>query len=575
MFYSQLFGRSDKSDGAQLKIKSHRLLVQAGYIRESVAGRYYFLPLGRRLQLKLMAVIRQEMDKTGALEVVAPILHPLELWQETNRDSAAGFELMQLKDRRGSEFALGGTAEEMFVDLVRKFNLSYKDLPFNLYQFGLKFRDELRARGGLLRVREFIMKDAYSFSTSEQFTAVYQEMRETYLAIFARLGLSVKVVAADGGYIGGEYCHEFVADAEVGESLYFETDKGYLAHEDVAVFEKDLEKSSAQAAPLQKVAALRGPTMADSQRLHQPIPLSQHIKNVVYLNEKQEIVLACLRGDLDVNEVKLQRAAQCHQLTPLSDEQIRDWLHSEPGFISAVALKSHHSDHPLLIVVDDSLSKLVNGISGANELNSDLINMNFKRDYDADIVADIALAKDGYRASDGQVLRATKGIEVGNIFQLGYHYSAKMKGAEYVDASGRRQRYYMGCYGIGIGRTLAAIAEIKSDDRGLIWPTCLTPYDIYLADLINDDASQTFITKLKTQLEDAGWAILCDDRAQVSAGEKLANADLLGFPMRIVVSKKTLAAQQLEIKARCSTKTALVSPSQADALCRKLWHAAD
>lgn len=575
MFYSQLFGRSDKSDGAQLKIKSHRLLVQAGYIRESVAGRYYFLPLGRRLQLKLMAVIRQEMDKTGALEVVAPILHPLELWQETNRDSAAGFELMQLKDRRGSEFALGGTAEEMFVDLVRKFNLSYKDLPFNLYQFGLKFRDELRARGGLLRVREFIMKDAYSFSTSEQFTAVYRGMRETYLAIFARLGLAVKVVAADGGYIGGEYCHEFVADAEVGESLYFETDKGYLAHEDVAVFEKDLEKSSAQAAPLQKVAALRGPTMADSQRLHQPIPLSQHIKNVVYLNEKQEIVLACLRGDLDVNEVKLQRAAQCHQLTPLSDEQIRDWLHSEPGFISAVALKSHHSDHPLLIVADDSLSKLVNGISGANELNSDLINMNFKRDYDTDIVADIALAKDGYRASDGQVLRAIKGIEVGNIFQLGYHYSAKMKGAEYVDASGRRQRYYMGCYGIGIGRTLAAIAEIKSDDRGLIWPTCLTPYDIYLADLINDDASKTFITKLKTQLEDAGWAILCDDRAQVSAGEKLANADLLGFPIRIVVSKKTLAAQQLEIKARCLTETALVSPSQADALCRKLWHAAD
>ena len=574
MFYSQLFGRSDKSDGAQLKIKSHRLLVQAGYIRESVAGRYYFLPLGRRLQLKLMAVIRQEMDKVGALEVVAPILHPLELWQETNRASAAGFELMQLKDRRGSGFALGGTAEEMFVDLVRKFNLSYKDLPFNLYQFGLKFRDELRARGGLLRVREFIMKDAYSFSTPEQFTAVYEQMRDTYLVIFARVGLSVKVVAADGGYIGGEYCHEFIADADVGESLYFETDKGYLAHEDVAIFEKSVENSS-QLAPLQKVKALRGPTMADSQRLHQPVPLSQHIKNVVYLNEKQEIVLACLRGDLDVNEVKLQRAAQCHQLTPLSNEQIRDWLHSEPGFISAAGLKSHHSDHSLLIVADDSLSQLVNGISGANELNQDLINMNFKRDYDADVVADIALAKDGYRALEGQVLRAAKGIEVGNIFQLGYHYSDKMKGAEYVDATGKRQRYYMGCYGIGIGRTLAAIAEIKSDDRGLIWPTCLTPYDIYLADLVTDDASKIFIGELKTQLEDAGWAILCDDRDQVTAGEKLANADLLGFPIRIVVSKKTLAGKQLEIKARRAVDVALVSPSQADECCRKLWRSAD
>ena len=352
LYYSKLFGRSDKSEGSNLSIRSHRLLVQAGYIRESVAGRYYFLPLGWRLQLKLMEIIRQEMDKAGAQEMVAPVLHPLELWQETNRESAAGFELMQLKDRRGAGFALGGTAEEMFVDVVRRFNLSYKDLPFNLYQFGLKFRDELRARGGLLRVREFIMKDAYSFSTEEQFEAVYEQMRQTYETIFTRLGLTVRVVPADGGYIGGQYCHEFIADSAVGESLYFETENGYLAHEDIAVFDKSTPNEEEALQPLKLVAAERGPTMADSFKHHQPVPLVKHIKNVVYLNEREEIILACIRGDLDVNEVKLQKITNCHQLKPLNEAQIQNWLKSHAGFISPVNLSVSSQVRRLVIVAD-------------------------------------------------------------------------------------------------------------------------------------------------------------------------------------------------------------------------------
>ena len=575
MFYSQMFGRSDKSVGAQLKVKSHRLLVQAGYVRESVAGRYYYLPLGRRLQLKLMEIVRQEMDRAGAQETIAPVLHPLELWRETNRDAGVGFELMQLKDRRGSGFALGGTAEEMFVDLVRKFNLSYKDLPLNLYQFGLKFRDELRARGGLLRLREFVMKDAYSFSTPEQFEDVYAGMRDTYLAVFARLGLSAKVVAADGGYIGGEYCHEFIVDSKVGESLYFETAKGYLAHEDVAVFDKKLDVENVSPAPLKAVAAKRGPTMADSQRLHSPVPMTQHIKNVVYSNEKGEIVLACLRGDLDVNEAKLKKAAGCLLLEALTNEQIRDWLGSEPGFISAVGLKSLSPKHRLLIVADDSLPELVNGISGANKPAHDYVNINFKRDYQADIVADIALAREDFKAPDGENLRAGRGIEVGNIFQLGYHYSSKMKGADYVDAKGRRQRYYMGCYGIGIDRTLAAVAELQSDDRGLVWPVQLSPYDVYLADLLGDSDSEAFVKTAKEELESAGLSVLCDDRRQISAGEKLANADLLGFPIRVIVSQKTLAAKCLEIKARRSTEAELLPLPEAVGRCRQLLNQTD
>ena len=576
MFYSQLFGRSDKSTGRQLKLKSHRLLIQAGYIRESVAGRYYFLPLGRRLQLKLMDIIRREMDKAGAQELAAPVLHPLELWRETNRDQAVGFELMQLKDRRDAAFALGGTAEEMFVDLVRKFNLSHKDLPLNIYQFGLKFRDELRARGGLLRTREFIMKDAYSFSTAEQFEAVYAGMRDAYLAIFASLGLSAKVVAADGGYIGGEYCHEFIVDSAAGDSAYFETDKGYLAHEDVAVFDKGLaeEAIAGQPAKLRKVKAERGPTMADSQRLHRPVPLGQHIKNVVYLNEKKQVVLACLRGDLDVNETKLQRASGCHQLTPLTEDQIREQLASEPGFISAIGLKSGPAGRRLLIVADDSLPGLVNGISGANEPASDFININYGRDFEADVVADIALAREGRRGPDGAILRARRGVEVGNIFQLGYHYSEKMKGAEYVDTAGRRQPYYMGCYGIGIGRTLATVAEICSDDHGLAWPACLSPFDVYLADLAGEEASAAFTLSAKSQLEAAGLTVLCDDRPQVSAGEKLINADLLGFPIRAVVSRKTMTDNRLEIKARRQQAVETVPLVEAADLCRRLLDAA-
>ena len=573
LYYSKLFGRSDKSEGSNLSIRSHRLLVQAGYIRESVAGRYYFLPLGWRLQLKLMEIIRQEMDKAGAQEMVAPVLHPLELWRETNRESAAGFELMQLKDRRGAGFALGGTAEEMFVDVVRRFNLSYKDLPFNLYQFGLKFRDELRARGGLLRVREFIMKDAYSFSTEEQFEAVYEKMRQTYETIFTRLGLTVRVVPADGGYIGGQYCHEFIADSAVGESLYFETENGYLAHEDIAVFDKSSPNAEEALQPLKLVAAERGPTMADSFKYHQPVPLVKHIKNVVYLNEREEIILACIRGDLDVNEVKLQKITNCHQLKPLNEVQIQNWLKSQAGFISPVNLSVSSQVRRLVIVADDSLVPMKNAISGGNKLNYDYVNINLERDFKPDLTADIALAKEGYKGLDGGLLKASKGIEVGNIFQLGYHYSKKMKGAEYVNSAGKLQKYYMGCYGIGVGRTLAALAEIQSDDKGLVWPATLTPYDIYLVDLVkhaSEESKSKIHNELQAIFEVAGLTVLCDDRPRVSAGEKFANADLLGFPIRLVISEKTLQARQVELKGRQSDEVVFATYDQIADSCRRL-----
>ena len=574
MQYSRLFARSSKSEGLNLAAKSHSLLVRAGYVRESVAGRYYFLPLGQRLQLKLMEVVRREMDKAGAQEILAPILHPLELWQETNRDSSVGFELMQLKDRRGAGFALGGTAEEMMVDLVRKFNLSYRDLPFNIYQFGMKFRDELRARGGLLRAREFIMKDAYSFSTEEQFEEVYEAMRRAYLAIFDAIGLKVKVVDADNGYIGGEYCHEFIADAEVGESLYFESDNGGRVHEDIAVFDKGVPPAEAEK-PLEAVAVERGPTMADGLACHAPAGIGRRSKNVAYLSEDGRVVLACLRGDLDVNEIKLKKVLGCHQLTPLTEEQIAGWLGSAAGFISAVGLKLEKPGHELVVVADDSLEGLKNAISGANEAGRDYVNINFGRDFNADHVADIALAKDGYPAVGGGRLRALKGIEVGNTFQLGYHYSDKMNGAEYAGPDGKPAKYYMGCYGIGIGRTMAALAEINSDDKGLVWPVCLTPYHVYLVDLTTGEDGTDILGRTREALAAAGLEVMADDRPGVSPGEKLTNADLLGFPIRLVISRKTVAAGGAEVKSRRSAETEIVEPDALAGYCRRLLDSQD
>ena len=564
MKYSQLLGKSSKTTGSDLEIKSHRLLVQAGFMRESVAGRYYLLHLGFLVHQNIKNIVRDFMNQAQAIEVVAPTLHPLSLWQETNRDQAAGFELMQTKDRRGVGFALGGTAEEMFVDLIRKFNVSYKDLPINVYQFGLKFRDEARARGGLLRAREFIMKDAYSFSNESDFEKIYEQMAETYTKIFQAVGLETNRIEADGGYIGGEYCHEFVVDSDVGESKYLVDGKGYGAHEDVAVFDKKIDLVKGSEAELELVEAKRGPTMADSVVFHKPVDINQHIKNVVYKTDKGDIVLVCIRGDLDVNEVKVQVNIKANDLTPLTNQEVEQFLNSAPGFISAVNLKPAEGVN-LKIVVDDSIVAGVNYISGGNKANFDYININFKRDFKADLYTDVALAASGYRSLSGQKLQQRRGIEVGNIFQLGYHYSSVMKGAEFINESGKPEKYYMGCYGIGIGRTLAAIAEIYADDRGLVWPLAVAPFSVILLALNNkgsDEVNQ--ISKdLYKQLKQAKIDVLFDDRQSISPGEKLANADLIGIPIRLVVSQRSLENNQVEISQRRTGETQLVSPTEA------------
>lgn len=560
MRYSKLFPKTEKNASSEASNSSYQLLYRGGFIREASAGRYYFLPLGIRVQQKIVALIKKEMDKAEAQEMIAPALHSLQLWKETNRTNTAGFELMRIKDRHGAEFALGGTAEEMFVDLIRKFQISYKDLPLNLYQFSSKFRDELRVRGGLLRVREFMMKDAYSFDVSEQeFKKEYEKMWKTYKKIFDRLGLNTIVVESDNGYIGGDYCHEFVVESEAGESKFLVTEDGkYAAHEDVAVFHKEDKNTDEELKDLKEVEAVRGTTMEDGVTFH-TMPLWQQIKDVMFVDEKGRFILAIIRGDFDVNEFKLMHLTGSLSLRRATEDEIRNTLHSEPGFISPVGIKKDlDASVELIIVADDSLRTIHNAYGGANQKNKDLLNMNIDRDYQADIEGDIALGKNGHISTDGkQTLQEKKGIEVGNIFQLGYHYTKKMQGANFIDENGNEKPYYMGAYGIGIGRTLATIVEEYHDEKGILWPENIAPYKVHLIGLNLEDndvkmqAEQIYDDLMKSEIE-----CLFDDRENVSAGEKFADADLIGIPYRLVVSRRTEG--KVEVKKRNDKESKLI-----------------
>jgi prolyl-tRNA synthetase len=550
---SKLLGKTSKTEGLDYKIPSHRLLTQAGYIRESTAGRYYFLPLGERVQNKIIEIVRKHMDASGAQELLMPIMHPLELWQETNRTETTGFELMKVTDRRGADFVPGGTAEEMVVDLIRKFNISYKDLPLNVYQFSMKFRDELRSRGGLLRVREFIMKDAYSFSNEADFKELYQLMWDTYTAIFEEVGLETAVVAADNGYIGGEFCHEFVVESPVGESKYFVTEDGsYIAHEDVAEFKKFDGKSDEAMKDREDVEG-KGIIGVDELAKFLKMPVEQTTKTILFEDMTGRVVAAAVNGIYDINETKLQHVVGGAPLQLASPETVKKVTGAEVGYAGLLDLPKE-----VVIVMDDSLQGRKNFEMGANRTNYHSINVNFGRDLpEPEQFHDIALAKDGYEALNGQKLIGKKGIEVGNIFQLGRHYSSLMKNAEYTDEHGQRQKYYMGCYGIGIGRTMAAIVEAHRDDKGIAWPSQVAPYHAYLVQLGDDQTVSATASKLYRELAAAGVEVLFDDR-DVRAGEKFADADLIGIPFRLVVSAKTLEQGSVELKHRTADKVELV-----------------
>lgn len=549
MKYSQLFGKTVRLAPKDIALISHKLLYQAGYIRESTAGRYYILPLGMRVHRKIEQIIKEEMDKSGAQEIMTPILHPKYLWKETNRTASVGFELMSINDKNGMEFVLGGTAEEMIVDLSRKFQISYKDLPFNLYQFSMKFRDELRARGGLLRLREFVMKDAYSFhATEEDFRREYENMRSTYSRIFNRIGLKTVVVEADNGYIGGDYSHEFVVESDSGESKYFTTGDGdYAAHEEVAKSQRIQAESKEKEKPMTQVLG-KGIIGVEELAKYLNIPVENTTKVILFEDESGDVIAAGIMGGYTINEAKLKSVSGALTLTLASEKTVKRVTGSEVGYAGLLNLHSH-----VRVFMDISMKGRRNFEMGANRTNYHSINVNFVRDLPLpEKFYDIAVVREGDTAQNGQKLLQKRGIEVGNIFQLGYHYSKLMKDAVFTDLDGEHKPFYMGCYGLGLERTMAAVVEVHHDEKGIIWPETIAPFDVQLVSLTHDGRGE----KIYDTLIKEGLDVLFDDRA-ISAGEKFADCDLLGIPVRLVISQKSGA--HIEWKNRTEVKTELLS----------------
>lgn len=566
MKYSKLFGKTLHGEQKGSKLVSYQLLTRGGFIAESTAGRYFFLPLGWRVHEKIKQIIKEEMDAVGGQEMLTPTLHPLELWKETNRTSTTGFELMQVRDRHGAEFAIGGTAEEMFVDVVRKFQMSYRDLPINIYQFSNKFRDEARARGGLLRVREFMMKDAYTFNTdATTFKETYDTMAETYSTIFKRLGLTTEKVLADNGYIGGEYCHEYQVEHPEGEGRYFVSADGkYVAHEDVAQFKHTAVNADETVADLKIVEQPEWVRTMEDNTKHYKKDAQYFLKNVVYRNTQGDIIIATIRGDLEVNKTKLEHIVDMvGQLEEATDDDLQA-IGTKTGFVHSWG---HTFVQPrktpkgavarVMYVADNSLTTVVNFIGGQKENTTDSCNVNYGRDFKHEYEGDIAMAQPGFLTPDGtSTLLEKRGIEVGNIFQLGYHYTNLMKDALFTDKDGKTKPFYMGCYGIGLGRTLATIVEKYHDEKGIVWPKQLAPFQVHLISLRGGEQQAA---ELYQELSDLGIEVLWDDR-DLSPGAKFSDADLIGNPIRLVISQKT--AGKIEWKERTAQHSELITKEE-------------
>lgn len=545
MRQSELFGKTSKTLPKDIKLSSHKLLYQGGFIRELVSGRYNFLPLGQKVRENIIKIIKEEMDAAGAQQVATPTLHPVELWEKTNRSDTMSDILMTLKDNKDSTFILGATHEEVFVDLVKKFNISYKDLPFTLYQFSSKFRDELRARGGLLRVREFTMKDAYSFhATPESLDETYERMREAYLSIVKRLGLDVLVVEADSGAIGGKHSHEFIAKSTAGEDTVLHCAScGYAANREKAnCFIEEINLSD----PLKKLQEIQATSLTTIEKMSKAYkqPGSKMLKTVLYIADGKYIG-AVIRGDLEINESKLAHILKIKQLELASDADIQK-LGTYRGFISPIRLKG------VKFVGDYSLKSVKNFYTGANKKDIDYENANFERDFHVDILGDIMEVKAGLPCIKCKnPLEEIRGIEFGHIFKLDHFYSKPMD-ARFVTEKGKSELLYMGCYGIGIERAIATIVEQHHDDAGIIWPKEVAPFQVHILELgRKDEAVQCYQT-----LQKAGFQVLYDDRNE-SAGSKFKDADLIGIPRRLVFSSRQQSGQ-VELKSRLKQEVQLI-----------------
>ncbi len=520
-------------------------------IYQVAAGIYSYLPLAWRSLRKIEDIIRREMNAAGGQELMMPVLQPLEIWRKTGRDRAFGKGLFVLHDRRERELCLGPTHEEIITDLAGQFIRSYRDLPMLLYQIQTKFRDEPRPRAGLLRVREFTMKDLYSFDVDEEgLERSYQKMLAAYQRIYVSCGLPALVVEADSGAIGGKDSHEFMVITGTGEDevIYCPVCRYSANAEKACSMKGDLDKESPL--PLQEVSTPGVTTIRELSNCTDVRP--DHTLKVVFYMADGDFIFVVIRGDLEVNEVKLKNALKCVDFRMAREDEVKG-AGIVAGFASPVGISG------IKTVVDDSVSTGVNYVAGANKPDTHLKNVNFRRDFDADMVADIARARVGDRCPRcGGELQTKQGIEVGHIFKLGTFLSRRL-GALFSDRDGNERPVVMGCYGIGIGRLLAAAIEQNHDDKGIIWPLPIAPYQVYLCPLYRENTGVDEVAeRIYADLLAAGIEVLFDDRPE-SPGVKFNDADLLGIPIRVTVSPRTLKQDSVEVKKRSEKESQLVS----------------
>jgi len=550
MRFSKLFGKTLRQAPAEAESVSHQLLLRAGMIAQEAAGIYSYLPMGWRVLKKIENVIREEMDKAGGQELMLPVLQPFELWQQSGRYVSFGKSLFTLTDRKEHTLALGPTHEEVITDLVHRYVQSYRELPLLLYQIQTKLRDEPRPRGGLLRVREFIMKDLYSFDADEAgLDKSYQSMCQAYTNIYARLGLPTMIVEADSGAIGGKDSHEFMVITETGEDeVIYCSSCGYAANAEKAQSAKTRGDAETPL-PLEEIATPGAETIEEVAGFV-GVPTSQTLKAVFYFADG-EFIFVIIRGDLEVNETKLRNALKCSELRLATEGEVNE-AGLVAGFASPIGVKG------VKVVADDSITLGSNFIVGANKPGYHLRNANYPRDFQVDLTADIALAQSGDSCPRCQSkLSSARGIEVGHVFKLGTFISERF-GASFLDNDGTSRPIVMGCYGIGLGRLLAAIVEQSHDDKGIIWPLSAAPYQVYLCPLsLDKSAVLPTAEKIYQELQNEGIEVLFDDRDD-SPGVKFNDADLLGIPLRLTLSPRTLQSQSVEAKWRTEKEAQLL-----------------
>ncbi len=571
MRYSQFFGKTSKTVPADAKIASHKLLFKGGFIRRISTGRWAFLPLGMRVWEKIYRVIDEEMKAIGCQKLVVPTLHPIEIWKATNRDQAFGEEMLVIEDHHGATFAIGATAEGIMVELVKMFSPSYKDLPLKIYQFSQKFRDDKRPRGGIMRVREFMMKDAYSFCESDkQAMAVYQEFYHAYLKIAQRLDLPVVPVLADSGAIGGSLSHEFQVESPNGDQVYFVCDKcGHAANIERAEFLRPAINPEEKEKPFKIIDQPEWVYTTEDNIKHYGEPLWRYLKNVVYKDGKGKIYITSIRGDQEVNEIKLKKALGVEKLTPADDKDLEK-LGTKHGYVHSWGIKGAK------FIGDLGLAMVKNYIGGQKEEKTDSINVNYGRDFRYEVLADVVDTKEGDVCSrchkslpggrPGKLVKKT-GFEWAHCFKQDHFYTQPQQGY-FTDKKGEQKPLWMGAYGIGIERTMACIVETHHDKNGIIWPKSVSPFTAHLLVIGETKEVASKADKVYEELKKAGIEVLFDDRVDVSAGEKFADADLIGIPVRLIVSEKTLrpavagsgqAGKNIEWKERGREKAELVA----------------